>query len=117
MVCAESISFLRGVLVKLALSVAASAALLLALCHSSARADTPAPNSPATVKMVEDSKEDGLRSGDTAWMLMSSALVMLMVPGLALFYGGMVRRKNVLATMMQSMVALSLIGVFWISIG
>jgi len=41
--------------------------------------------------------------GDTAWMLVSSALVLLMVPGLALFYGGMVRRKNVLATMMQSM--------------
>ncbi len=102
---------------KLALSVAASATLLLTLCHTPALADTPAPNSPATVKMVEDSKEEGLRSGDTAWMLMSSALVMLMVPGLALFYGGMVRRKNVLATMMQSMVALSLIGVFWISIG
>ncbi len=42
---------------------------------------------------------------------------MLMVPGLALFYGGMVRRKNILATMMQSMVALALVGVFWISIG
>ena len=41
-------------------------------------------------------------------MLVSSALVLLMVPGLALFYGGMVRRKNVLATMMQSLVALSL---------
>ena len=42
---------------------------------------------------------------------------MLMVPGLALFYGGMVRRKNILATMMQSMVALAVVGVFWISIG
>src|SRR5262245_42042561 len=41
--------------------------------------------------------------GDTAWMLISSALVLMMVPGLALFYCGMVRRKNVLATMMQSM--------------
>ena len=67
--------------------------------------------------MVDDAKEEALRSGDTAWMLISSALVMLMVPGLALFYGGMVRRKNILATMMQSMVALALIGVFWISIG
>ncbi len=56
-------------------------------------------------------------AGDTAWMLMSSGLVMFMVPGLALFYGGMVRRKNVLATMMQSMVALAIVGVFWIAVG
>ncbi|QJW93611.1 ammonium transporter [Frigoriglobus tundricola] len=55
--------------------------------------------------------------GDTAWMLISSALVLLMVPGLALFYGGMVRRKNVLATMMQSMAALAVVGVYWIAIG
>src|SRR5689334_5357308 len=50
-------------------------------------------------------------NGDTAWMLMSSALVMFMVPGLALFYGGMVRRKNVLGTMMHSIAALGIIGV------
>src|SRR5262249_19106550 len=50
-------------------------------------------------------------------MLMSSALVMLMVPGLALFYCGMVRRKNVLATMMHSMVALALVGVYWVAVG
>ncbi len=55
--------------------------------------------------------------GDTAWMLASSALVMLMLPGLALFYGGMVRRKNVLATMMQSMVALAVVGVWWLAVG
>jgi ammonium transporter len=50
-------------------------------------------------------------------MLASSGLVMLMVPGLALFYGGMVRRKNILATMMQSMVALAIVGVYWVAIG
>lgn len=50
-------------------------------------------------------------------MLVSTALVMLMVPGLALFYGGMVRRKNILATMMQSMVALAIVGVYWVAIG
>src|SRR5205085_8524684 len=55
--------------------------------------------------------------GSTAWMLISSALVMLMVPGLALFYGGMVRRKNVLGTMMHSMAALGIIGVEWVVIG
>ena len=56
-------------------------------------------------------------SGSTAWMLASSALVLLMVPGLALFYGGMVRRKNVLSTMMHSFVAMAVIGVQWILIG
>lgn len=55
--------------------------------------------------------------GDSAWLLVSTAFVMLMVPGLALFYAGMVRRKNVLATMMQSMICLSVVGVFWIGIG
>lgn len=60
---------------------------------------------------------DAKTKGDTAWMLASSALVMLMLPGLALFYGGMVRRKNMLATMMQSMVALAVVGVYWIVIG
>jgi ammonium transporter len=56
-------------------------------------------------------------AGDTAWMLVSSAFVMLMVPGLALFYGGIVRRKNVLATMMHSMIALAVVGVYWVAIG
>src|SRR5512134_910416 len=58
-----------------------------------------------------------MNSGDTAWVLISSALVMLMVPGLALFYAGMVRRKNVLGTMMHSMAALGIIGIEWIAIG
>ncbi len=56
-------------------------------------------------------------SGSTAWMLTSSALVLLMVPGLALFYGGMVRRKNVLTTMMMSFVAMAVIGVQWVLVG
>lgn len=56
-----------------------------------------------------------INSGDTAWVLMSTALVMLMtIPGLALFYGGLVRRKNVLATMMQSFFILCLISIQWI---
>jgi Amt family ammonium transporter len=56
-------------------------------------------------------------TGDTTWMLVSTALVMLMTPGLALFYGGMVRQKNVLGTIMQSFVALGLVTVQWILIG
>jgi Amt family ammonium transporter len=56
-------------------------------------------------------------SGDTAWLLISSALVMLMTPGLALFYGGMVRRKNILSTLMMSFVALGLVGILWVLYG
>jgi Amt family ammonium transporter len=56
-------------------------------------------------------------TGDTAWLLMSSALVMLMTPGLALFYGGMVRRKNLLSTMMMSFACLGLIGLLWVLYG
>jgi len=56
-------------------------------------------------------------TGDTSWLLFSTALVMLMTPGLALFYGGMVRRKNVLGTIMQSFVALGVVSVQWVVIG
>ena len=55
--------------------------------------------------------------GDTAFVLISAALVMLMTPGLAMFYGGMVRRKNVLGTIMQSFVAIALVSVQWVLIG
>jgi ammonium transporter len=84
------------------LGLAATAALLVS--PLAARADE-APGGPA------------IDSGSTAWMMVSSAFVMLMVPGLALFYGGMVRRKNILATMMHSMVALAVVGVYWIAVG
>jgi ammonia channel protein AmtB len=52
-----------------------------------------------------------MNSGDTAWMLMSTALVMLMLPGLALFYGGLVRAKNVLSTIMHSFFGLAIVTV------
>lgn len=55
-----------------------------------------------------------INSGDTAWMLISSALVLLMTPGLAFFYGGLVRSRNVLNTMMMSLIAMAVIGVIWI---
>ena len=58
-----------------------------------------------------------VNSADTAWLLISSALVMLMTPGLALFYGGMVRRKNILSTMMMSFGILAVIGVLWVLYG
>ncbi len=56
-------------------------------------------------------------TGTTAWMLTSTAFVLLMVPGLAMFYGGLVRTKNVLGTMMHSFVAMALIGVLWMICG
>jgi len=59
----------------------------------------------------------GINSGDTAWILISSALVMLMTPGLALFYGGMVRRKNTLSTIMMSFAILALVGILWVVYG
>jgi ammonium transporter, Amt family len=55
-----------------------------------------------------------INTGDTAWVLMSTALVMLMTPGLALFYGGLVRRKNVLSTIMHSFFILGLVSVTWV---
>jgi Amt family ammonium transporter len=59
-----------------------------------------------------------LNSGDTAWMLTSTALVLMMtIPGLALFYGGMVRKKNVLATLMQSFAICCLVTVTWFVVG
>ncbi|GAB6096070.1 ammonium transporter [Desulfatiferula olefinivorans] len=56
-------------------------------------------------------------TGNTCWMLISTALVLLMVPGLAMFYGGLVRSKNVLGTMMHSFVSLAVIGVLWVVCG
>jgi len=102
---------------------------------NSASAQTPAPAAPpaaaapaaapaapppacdATAKppILKDCKTD---SGDTAWMLTSMALVLMMtIPGLALFYGGMVRKKNVLATVMQSFAITCLVTVLWMVIG
>ena len=56
-------------------------------------------------------------TGTTAWMLTSTALVLLMVPGLAMFYGGLVRTKNVLGTMMHAFAAMAIIGVLWVVCG
>ncbi len=61
--------------------------------------------------------ENSIDSGDTAWLLISAALVLLMTPGLAFFYGGMVRKKNVISTMLQSFVCLGLITIIWVIFG
>ena len=60
---------------------------------------------------------EGINTGDTAWMLMATALVLLMTPGLAYFYGGMVNNKNVISTMLQSFVAMGVISILWVVVG
>src|SRR5215510_3858050 len=54
---------------------------------------------------------------DIAWVIVATALVFLMTPGLAFFYGGMVHRKNVISTMIKSVVAAGVVGVLWITVG
>src|SRR5215218_2070682 len=67
--------------------------------------------------MREGASVQGINAGDTAWMLVATAMVMVMLPGLALFYGGLVRRKNVLSTIMHSFFGLALVSVVWVVIG
>ena len=71
-----------------------------------------------TGESIKTAAVDTVNSGDTAWMLTSSALVMMMtLPGLALFYGGLVRSKNVLSVLMQCLISAGLIGVLWVIVG
>ena len=70
-----------------------------------------------TEEKASEAATIGKERGDSAWVMTASAFVMCMIPGLALFYCGMVRRKNVLATMMQSMAALAVVGLYWIVVG
>ena len=81
-------------------------------------AQTAAPTIEERLKKAEDAVVAAQTAGDNAWMLVCSALVLLMTgPGLALFYGGLVRRKNILATMMQSFVMMAVITVIWALFG
>jgi len=66
---------------------------------------------------IASAEEVAIDSGATAWMLTSTALVLLMIPGLAMFYGGLVRTKNVLGTMMHSFAAMGIMAVLWVIVG
>lgn len=93
-------------------AIAASAVAASDTAAASAPAAAPAPTAPF------ETEAKNINSGDTAWMLISTALVLFMtLPGLALFYGGMVRKKNVLATLMQSFAITALMTVLWVVIG
>jgi ammonium transporter, Amt family len=86
---------------------------MLMLSMQTAWADTAAAPTEPTLMSV-----DKISSGDTAWMLTSTALVLMMsIPGLALFYGGMVRKKNVLATLMQTFAVTCVVTLLWWLIG
>ncbi|WP_058998335.1 ammonium transporter [Leptolyngbya sp. NIES-2104] len=69
---------------------------------------------PATAESAKAAADQATIQGDTAWMLVSAALVLLMTPGLAFFYGGFVRSRNVLNTMMMSFILMGIVGVSWI---
>src|SRR2546430_3065784 len=89
----------------------------LALCGSAAFAQAP-PSAEARLSALEAATKSAQSAGDTAWMLVSAALVLMMTgPGLALFYGGLVRKKNVLATMMQSFILMAVVTVLWAVVG
>jgi Amt family ammonium transporter len=74
----------------------------------------PAPATQAQIAALQQAVQNAQSAGDNAWMLVSAALVLLMTgPGLALFYGGLVRKKNILGTMMQSFAMMGLITILW----
>ena len=97
----------------------ASVALLVsALVPVLALAQPAAPSVETRIAAVEAAVKSAQSAGDNAWMLVSAALVLMMTgPGLALFYGGLVRRKNVLGTMMQSFSLMAVVTVIWAIVG
>ncbi|ACM20177.1 ammonium transporter [Geotalea daltonii FRC-32] len=99
-------------------SVAAETKLAPAPSASAAAPEAAASAAAAPVEAATPKPVDPvLNTGDTAWILTSAALVLFMIPGLAFFYGGMVRSKNVLSTLMHSFVAMGIVGVQWAVIG
>jgi Amt family ammonium transporter len=92
--------------------------LLLSFLPIAALAQQAANDLPAKVAALDSAAKAAQSAGDNAWMLVCSALVLMMTgPGLALFYGGLVRKKNVLGTMMQSFIMMAVITVLWAVVG
>ena len=101
------------------IQVAASSAQAPAQISSASQPSaTQAPASQAQIVALQQAVQNAQSSADNAWMLVSAALVLLMTgPGLALFYGGLVRRKNILGTMMQSFAMMGLVTILWAIVG
>src|SRR5438445_6985268 len=92
--------------------------LLMFLLSAGAASAQETQGSDAKIADLDKAVKSAQSAGDNAWMLVSAALVLMMTgPGLALFYGGLVRRKNVLATMMHSFVLMAVVTVLWAVIG
>ena len=90
----------------------------LALLSAPLALSAAAPNIESRLTAVEAAAKSAQSAGDNAWMLVSAALVLMMTgPGLALFYGGLVRRKNVLASMMHSFILMAVVTVIWAVVG
>jgi Amt family ammonium transporter len=88
--------------------------LAMAVAPAISNPSAQAPVTQAQFAALQKAVQSAQSAGDNAWMLTSSALVLLMTgPGLALFYGGLVRRKNILSTMMQSFAMMGLVSVLW----
>ncbi len=103
--------------IKLCLAAAILSFPALALAQLPTAADS-APATQAQIAALQQSVQAAQSNADNAWMLVSAALVLLMTgPGLALFYGGLVRRKNILGTMMQSFAMMGLITILWAVVG
>jgi Amt family ammonium transporter len=104
----------------LALSIPAAWSDEAPSAPTAATTEAPSPSTPPAAAPTEPTLmgADKISAGDTAWMLTSTALVLMMsIPGLALFYGGMVRKKNVLATLMQTFAITCLVTLLWWVIG
>ena len=103
--------YLRRMLLLLALLLGPPA---LATGQSTAAVAGSQPATQAQIAALQQAVQNAQTSGDNAWMLTSAALVLLMTgPGLALFYGGLVRRKNILGTMMQSFAMMCMVTILW----
>ena len=90
----------------------------LALGLTAAAPAAQAPVTQAQISALQQAVQNAQSAGDNAWMLVSAALVLLMTgPGLALFYGGLVRKKNILGTMMQSFAMIGLVTILWAIVG
>ena len=114
----------RGIKLLLLLALLGTPALALAVAPNL----NPDPSAPATQAQIaalqqainnqQAATASAQSAGDNAWMLTSAALVLLMTgPGLALFYGGLVRKKNILGTMMQSFAMMCLVTILWAIVG
>lgn len=101
-----------------ALKIAVFPTLLAVPGLALAQSAGSAPATQAQITALQQQVQNAQMSGDNAWMLVSAALVLLMTgPGLALFYGGLVRKKNILGTMMQSFAMMGLVTILWAILG